>query len=429
MKVLVTGATGLIGSAICARLHAEGHEVTAAIRPGSSPVPASVQHTLSVDMAKATQKSDWTPHLEGIEAVVNCVGVMQDSPRDDTEGVHVGGASALFLACEELGVRRVIQISAIGVDRGPVSAFSETKSRGDAALMERDLDWVILRPSVVLGRPVFGASALFRGLAALPVLPVVKGTGELQVVQLDDVTATVAFFLKSSAPARVACELVGPQRLTMSEVVARYRQWMGWRPARRFELPRLLSALLYRAGDLAGALGWRSPMRSTAAKEIARGAVGDATHWSALTGIVPQSLDAALATKPVTVQDRWFAKLYFLKPLIFVVLALFWIATGIVSLTTGFHSGVDLMVQARTGMLAVPGVVAGAIADILVGLAIAYRPAARRGLHAAIALSLFYILAGTILLPELWNEPLGPLMKIWPILALHFVALAILDER
>ncbi|KXF76589.1 nucleoside-diphosphate sugar epimerase [Paramesorhizobium deserti] len=429
MKVLVTGATGLIGSAICARLFAEGHEVAAAIRPGSTPVPVSVKRMIPLDMAKATHPRDWIPHLHGIEAVVNCVGVLQNSPREDTEGVHVSGASALFLACEELSIRRVIQFSAIGVDRGHVSAFSETKLRGDMALMERDLDWVILRPAVVLGQAVFGASALFRGLAALPVLPVTKDTGDLQVVQLDDVTATVAFFLKASAPTRVAVELVGPQRLTMSGVVASYRRWLGWRPAHEFDAPRPLSALLYRAGDLVGALGWRSPMRTTAAKEIGRGAIGDATHWNRLTGISPQSLDAALAAKPVMVQDRWFAKLYFLKPLILAVLVLFWIATGIVSLTSGFHTGVDLMVQARTGGLAAPGVVAGAIADILVALAIAYRRTTRQGLYAAIILSLFYIVAGTILLPELWNEPLGPLMKIWPILALHFVALAILDER
>ncbi|RCS25677.1 NAD-dependent epimerase/dehydratase family protein [Phyllobacterium salinisoli] len=429
MKVLVTGATGLIGSAICARLSSDGHDVTAMIRPGSAPVPAFVSRVIALDMAQATQPGNWTPYLDGMEAVVNCVGVLQDGPRENTEGVHVSGPSALFLACEELGIRRVIHLSAIGVDRGQMSAFSETKARGDAVLMDRDLDWVILRPSVVLGRPVYGGSALFRGLAALPLLPVMKDTGALQIVQLEDVTATVAFFLTASAPKRVELELAGPQRLTVSEVVASYRRWLGWGPSRTFEVPRPLATLLYRAGDLVGTLGWRSPMRSTAAREIVRGAIGDATRWREMTGINPRSLDAALAAEPVTVQERWFAKLYFLKPLTFIVLALFWLTTGILSLTAGFQIGVDLMVRAQAGILAAPSVVAGAIADILVGLAIAYRPTTRRGLYAAIALSLFYIVAGTILLPELWKEPLGPLLKIWPILVLHLVALAILDER
>ncbi|HEU4985607.1 MAG TPA: DoxX-like family protein, partial [Rhizobiaceae bacterium] len=170
-------------------------------------------------------------------------------------------------------------------------------------------------------------------------------------------------------------------------------------------------------------------VRSTARKEIVRGAVGDPAQWTERTGIQPKRLAAFLAETPATVQERWFAKLYFLKPLVFIIIALFWLSTGIISLTAGFQIGVGLMVRAGTGVLAAPGVVAGAIADILVGLAVAYRPTTWHGLWAAIALSCFYIVAGTILLPELWNEPLGPLLKIWPILALHFVALAILDER
>src|SRR5690606_11195443 len=130
-------------------------------------------------------------------------------------------------------------------------------------------------------------------------------------------------------------------------------------------------------------------------------------QWTGLTGIAPKSLQQTLAHTPPGVQERWFASLYFLKPVLFVVLASFWFLTGVISLTTGFPIGVDLMVQARTGVLAAPGVIAGAIADILVGSAIAYRPTAFWGLWAAIALSCFYIAAGTILLPELWNEPLG----------------------
>jgi hypothetical protein len=76
-----------------------------------------------------------------------------------------------------------------------------------------------------------------------------------------------------------------------------------------------------------------------------------------------------------------------------------------------------------------PAVVAGGFADIVVGIAIAWRPLTRAGLLGALALSLFYVAAGTMLRPDLWLEPLGPLLKIMPIFALHLVALAILDER
>lgn len=103
--------------------------------------------------------------------------------------------------------------------------------------------------------------------------------------------------------------------------------------------------------------------------------------------------------------------------------------TGIVSVTTGYRSGVALMESTGAGPLSGPSVVAGALADIAIGALIAWRPTAHRGLYGALALSAFYAVAGTILRPDLWNEPLGPLMKILPIFVLHLVALAILDER
>lgn len=430
MNILVTGATGLIGSAICARLKGDGHRIVGVIRPGSLRQHRHLlDEIVEIDIAKAVRPEDWTPHLSGIDAVVNCAGVLQDSPRESTQGVHAIGPDALFAACESSNVRRVIHFSAIGVDRGELSDFSRSKFAGDQALMARDLDWVILRPSVVLGRAVFGASALFRGLAALPFVPQTPGTGKLQVVRLDDVVETVAFFLKPGAPAQVALELAGPERLEFSEIVAEYRRWLGWPPARVVGLSDTLSNLTYRLGDLVGILGWRPAMRTTAQREIVRGAVGDPTEWRTVTGIEPRSLQDSLHADPASVQERWFAKLYFLRPVIFAVFAVFWIGTGIISLGPGWELGVRLMEQAGAGPLSAPGVVAGALADIAIGIAIAYRPTAKWGLYGALVLSAFYLVTGTILMPVLWSDPIGPMFKILPIMALNLVALAILEER
>ncbi len=428
MRVLVSGATGFIGAAVCAHLAQEGHTVVGAGRRKPKVQPLSVDEWVCADFNTA-RKQDWLSVLDSIDVVVNCVGVLQDNPRESTRAAHVEGPGALFAACADAGVRRVIHFSAIGVDRHQVSGFSATKREGDRALMALPLEWVILRPSVVLGPAAFGASALFRGLAALPVLPAVRDAGPLQVIALEDVTAAVAFFTRLDAPAQMTVELAGPERLSMSDVIAAYRQWLGWRPARAVQVPDWTFKLMYRLGDMASALGWRPPVRTTAMLEIRHGAIGDPGPLIDITGIEPLPLSQTLAQRPASVQERWFARLYFLKPVLFVILAAFWMMTGIISLTTGFPIGVDLMVQARTGFLAAPGVIAGAIADIFVGLAIAYRTTTFYGLWAAIALSCFYIVAGTLLLPELWNEPLGPLLKIWPILVAHGVALAVLKER
>ena len=93
-----------------------------------------------MDVADAAEISDWLPLLRDVDAVVNCAGVLQDSPGDSTSGVHVRGVSALFHACETAGVRRVIHLSAVGVNRETPTEFSRTKLAGDKALMECDLD-------------------------------------------------------------------------------------------------------------------------------------------------------------------------------------------------------------------------------------------------------------------------------------------------
>jgi uncharacterized protein YbjT (DUF2867 family) len=422
------GATGLVGSAIAARLAADGHHIVAVSRCGSRQGLAPVHHVI-LDIARVCAVETWLPLLRDIDAVVNCAGTLQAGPGESTRGVHVTGIASLFAACEASGVRRVVHLSAVGVER-EASAFSATKHEGEAVLMSRDLDWVILRPSVVIGRAAYGGSALLRGLASLPLLPLVPEAGPLQLVHLDDLVETVARCLAPQAPRRVILEVVGPRQWTFADAIGLIRRWLRWPPASTFPLPAWAATLLYRMGDAVSLLGWRPPLRSTARQEIAYGAVGDAGEWRKHTGIVPMDVEAALAREPASVQERWFARLYLLKPLIFGVFALFWLATGLISLGPGWEHGIGLV---REGGVAEPwaslSVVAGALADIIIGLAILYRPTARYGLWAALIISLAYAIIGTILVPRLWIDPLGPMLKIWPILVLNMVALAIREDR
>lgn len=428
MRVLVVGASGFIGSAIATRLGSGGHEVVAVSRRPPAAGTAIVH--LALDVSKQRSSADWLLHLQGIDAVVYCADALQDAPGDSLEDVHHRAAASLFEACAAAGVRRAILFSAIGVDRETRTAFSSTKAAGERALISSPLDWVILRPSVVIGRGAYGGSALLRGLAALPVLPLPADAGALQPVLLDDVVDTVLHFLKPGASARVALDLPGPDPLPLATLVARFRRWLGWRPAATIALPSWLGSVAFRLGDLAGWFGWRSAIRSTAGRELLRGATGDPAPWTAATGIVPRSLDASLMAESATVQDRWFAGLYLLRPWIFGILALFWIATGIVSLGPGWQNGIGLMNGGGVfGWKAAAIVVAGALADLAIGSAIAWRRTARLGLSLALLLTLTYLVIGTLLLPRLWSDPLGPMLKVPPILLLHLAALGILEDR
>jgi uncharacterized protein YbjT (DUF2867 family) len=427
-RVLLLGAGGLIGSAALARFAAESIAVRAVTRRRVPGAKLSGVEWRVLDLAELVAPRDWLPHLEGIEAVVNCAGVLQGG--DELRAVHVDSARALYTACEQAGVRRVVHLSAIGVERGGLSEFSATKRAGEEALMGTTLDWVVLRPSVVVGRAAYGGSALFRGLAALPVVAELPDAGPIQVVQLDELVATIVALSRAGAPARIALDVAGPERLPFPVVVDTFRAWLRLAPAAHWRVPSWLAAIAYRLGDLVRALGWRSPIGSVARRELTRGAVGDPSAWQQVMNAQPTPLAAALAREPASVQERWFARLYFLKALVFAVLALFWIGTGVISLTVGWEEGLSYLREGGVpDRFAATGVVAGALADIAIGVGIAIRRTARGALWAAIAISVFYMLAGTFVLPRLWLDPVGPMLKIWPIIALNFVALAIFDDR
>jgi uncharacterized protein YbjT (DUF2867 family) len=381
-------------------------------------------------MRACRRPEDWLAAIGGADAIVNCAGVLQDGAEDSTAAVHITGPRALFAACERAGVRRVVHLSALGVDRGATTAFARSKAAGDAALMATSLDWVILRPSVVVGRAAYGGSALFRALAALPLSPHLVDAGELQIVQLDELAATIAYFVGARAPRRVLLEIAGPERLALDDVLGAYRHWLGKAPAKRVAPPAWLVAGLCRLGDLVGWLGWRPPLRSAARRELARAASGDPAPWRVETGISPATLREALAAAPATVQEKWFAVLYLLKPLVFGVLSLFWLATGCIALGPAWDQGIALLNRAGiTGSAAPLTLIGGGLADLCIGAGIAVRASARPSLYAALALSALYLTGLSIFAPRLWIDPLGALLKVLPLMVLTGTALAILEDR
>jgi uncharacterized protein YbjT (DUF2867 family) len=432
MRILVTGAYGLIGSAVLARIHRDGHALVGAGRSiGEARRRFAYAQWVEADFTRLTTAQAWRTLLTGVDAVVNCVGVLQDSSRDDVRRVQVEATGALFEACAQAGIRRVIHVSAMSAEREGATAFSRTKGEAEDHLRRLDLDWVILRPGLVLASAVYGGSALLRGLAGLPlVTPLVAANARVQVASVEDVAETVAFCLGSRAPARVTWDIADPDTRTLGEIVVAMRRWLGLRPARVVRLPASSAWLVGTVADALGWLGWRSPARSTALAQLAAGVVGDPAPWMAATGMAPASFADILARRPAGVQDRWFARLYLLKPVAVATLALFWIGTGLVALGPGRASaGAELAATGFPAAAVGATVVWGAWFDIVMGLALLWRRISRAVLNLMLIVTPLYLLTGTLLAPRLWIDPLGPLLKILPMLLATAFTLAILDER
>jgi len=426
VRILLTGANGFIGRYLLARLLAAGHDVVPAVRRPEEtdrllPAPASI----AVDLNRDTDAAAWLPRLAGIDAVVNCAGILQGRPGQSIAAIHHAAPIALFAACRQAGVQRVVQISAISAEAGAGTAYAETKRAADAALAASDLDWVILRPSLVYAEGAFGGTALFRALAALPAIPVV-GAGDqvFQPIHVDDVAATVLRVLAEPAINRVVIDPVGPDRLSLRQVLVDLRRWLGFPPAPVVPVPLGAVRLAARIGDVVG-----GPVNSTAVQQLVFGNAGAPAPFTEATGIVPRAWAAALRARPAQAQDRWHARLYFVRPLLRWSLAVMWLVSGLVGLLQPVALAQSVLGVFGLASAAAAMIWATGLLDIAIGVALLlrWRPAAMAAVQVAVVAA--YTVGLTVALPGLWVDAFGPLLKNLPVVAAALALAAIENDR
>jgi nucleoside-diphosphate-sugar epimerase len=381
------------------------------------------------DLSAMQAASDWTL-LTDFDVVANCAGALQDSGRDDVAAVQHGAMLALFEAAATARLTLIVQISA-RID-GPASTlnFLASKRHADEALARSGIPFVIVRPAVVIGRNAHGGSALLRGLAAMPWrTPLVHAAAPMQFAALGDVTEAVRDAVEGRISPGSDFALATAETLRLREAVALHRAWLGLPPAKAIEIPDLAARVVAFVADVLGRLGWRSPLRSTAMEVAASGVTDSSATGHTPSGRQLKTLRETLADHPAGVQDLWFARLYLLKPVVLGVLALFWLVSGLVALIRFEQSAAHLVEAVGSRPVALAVTLATSLADILLGMAVLVRRFAAPALIGMVALSLGYLAAATLLAPELWADPLGPLVKVVPSIVLALAALAILDER
>lgn len=431
MKILVAGASGFIGSHVAAHLHAAGHEVVGAARNVDACRRRAPQLSWTGCDFRTDTASDWAPRLDGVDAIVNCVGVLQDGLGDNSRAAHVDGAKALFEAAETAGVKRLVHLSAAGADAAAGTAYSSDKMAGEDALRATGLDWVILRPSLVLARNVYGGTASIRALAGVPFLtPVIGGQKHFRPISIEDVCAAIAGALAPDAPAGVSWDVGGPETVTVGDTLVAYRRWLGFGKTRVWNVPRWLAGLTCRFGDVLGWLGVRTSMRTTSLKQLDHDAAGDPSAWLEATGARPQSMSAWLAAHPAGVQDRWHARLGFARPLARAVLGLYWLLTGILALTIAKTHAYDVLTQAGFSEAERPPILwFGSFFDIALGAAMLLKWRVRTVAALMIAGTFGYIATLSWVLPGLWADALGPILKVFPMMALALMIAATEDDR
>jgi len=241
MRVLVLGGYGLIGLALVRALHAAGHDVVGLGRSAALGRRLFPRVTwCSADIATLQHPAAWRSLLDGVEVVVNAAGALQDGARDDLAAVHHAGIAALVSACEVAAVLRIVQISAVGASADASTEFMRSKARGDAAVRAGVTDWVILRPGLVISPNAYGGSALIRMLAAVPLVsPIAVAYARVRTWAIDDLWGVVCDAVSGRLPAGTEADVVEAGSHSLHEVVATFRGWLGFAPARlSIALPR-----------------------------------------------------------------------------------------------------------------------------------------------------------------------------------------------
>ncbi len=407
MRIVICGASGFVGSALTRHLRQRGHTVISA---GRRP-PAD---GIAMDFS-APDPARWAEALRGSDLVINCVGILVESRSQSFADLHTYGPQQLFAACLQAGVGRVMQISAGGDGECPLNTpYFTSKRAADQALQALPLAADIVHPTLIYGTNG-GSARLFRLLASLPLLLLPAGGQQrLQAIHIDDFCAAVVALIEQPAQGTRRVQLTGQGSLTLAELLAHYRQGMGFAPARSLCLPAwLMQGLACLGGWLPGSLltpdSWRMLQN---ARPLAR------DDSPALLGHAPRPVSEFI-TPAEAPALRQAALATWRGPLLRGVLAAVWLITAWLSLFV--HPQADsLAMLARVGLhrgLAQAALIGASLLDLVFGLLTLFT-AKRRLWLAQMAVIVGYSAIIAACLPEFLSHPFAPIVKNLPILAL-----------
>ncbi len=428
--VLVLGGNGFIAGYLIAALRRRGCRVLRGVRmPGGH---ALCDDERLCDFTTMTVPEQWRDALDGVDAVVNAAGILRETGRQTFDAIHVDGPLALARACIDAGVRRFVQISALGLPAD--GTFIASKHRFDEALSALPLSAIALRPSVVYSATgSYGGTSMLRALAALPFAHALPGDGrwQIQPIAAEDLGELVARAVDNDV--RGIFDVGGPEVMSLRDYQSAWRAWLHIPGTRAIAVPERLVGVQVKLGEWLGEWLGMGPMGETMWRMLQRGNVVADDALPTLRerfDFAPRPLREALAAHPSQVQDRWQAQLYFLAPLLkFSVIAL-WLLSAWVGFATP-AAQIEALAAGSPLSALMPVTLARATAglDLLLTLwlLIGWRP------RLCIALMLFSVLAYTAifgaLLPALWLDPLGGLAKNLAVLPALAVLWVLVDRR
>jgi uncharacterized protein YbjT (DUF2867 family) len=236
--ILVTGASGFVGSHLVPSLLASGHRIVALTRTPEggervvARVPVAQRESVEVRLGDTTHPASLGAALAGVDAVVHLAAIPRDfNGGADLRLVNTEGTRAVVVAMAAAGVRRLIHMGAMGVEDVPDLHYASSKAKAEALVRESGLAWTILKPSLQFGE----GDGFFNIVASLvrlsPGLVPVPGSGRarFQPIHSDDVASVTGRALADPTTIGGSFELGGPRYWTYREITREVAAALGKR--------------------------------------------------------------------------------------------------------------------------------------------------------------------------------------------------------
>jgi NADH dehydrogenase len=228
-KVTVLGGSGFVGSSLVAKLDTAGYQVTVISRRRES-----AKHLILLPKVQVVECDIYDQHklksiLDGSYAVINLVGILHESGRASFEQVHHQLPRRLAQLCVELGIDRLIHMSALQASKSAPSQYLRSKAAGESAVNEfsKKLNITIFRPSIIFGRHDSFFNLFAKMVKLLPIIVLAKPDAKFQPIWVEDVTSCMANALENTDTYSKTYELGGPQVYTFRELIQKVMAIVG----------------------------------------------------------------------------------------------------------------------------------------------------------------------------------------------------------
>ncbi len=243
MKIFISGATGFVGGHLRRELRDRGHQLRLLVHRHASGLEREAEQV----EGDVTRLESFEQAASGCDAVINLVGIIREfRSRDITfERLHVQATANMLAAAHKAGIRRYLQMSALGTRPDAISDYHKTKFRAEELVRSSGLDWTILRPSIIYGPKDSFINLLADHLRLAPVMPVMgDGRYRLQPIHADDVARCFALALEKPETVGQCYELCGNDRISYLELLDAIAAALGKSPPIKPHAPLGLMKLI-----------------------------------------------------------------------------------------------------------------------------------------------------------------------------------------